>query len=92
MKGIGKKQEPHLPRIQLLAQHPDLQLQAELSPIRERRKQWEKDLPTVYEILKKGSEAAREVASETLKEVKASMKINYFDNEDMIREFMAAYK
>ena len=67
-------------------------LQAELSPIRERRKQWEKDLPTVYEILKKGSEAAREVASETLKEVKASMKINYFDNEDMIREFMAAYK
>ena len=66
-------------------------LQAELAPIRERRKQWEQDLPAVYEILKKGSEAAREVASETLKEVKASMKINYFDNDEMIREFMAAY-
>lgn len=66
-------------------------LQAELAPIRERRKHWEQDLPAVYEILKKGSEAAREVASETLKEVKASMKINYFDNDDMIREFMAAY-
>ena len=67
-------------------------LQAELSPIRERRKEWEKDLPAVYEILRKGSEAAREVASETLREVKAAMKINYFDNDDMIREFMAAYK
>ena len=66
-------------------------LQAELAPIRERRKHWEQDLPAVYEILKKGSEAAREVASETLKEVKASMKINYFDNDEMIREFMAAY-
>ncbi|MBR5046890.1 MAG: tryptophan--tRNA ligase [Eubacterium sp.] len=67
-------------------------LQAELAPIRERRKQWEKDLPAVYEILKKGSLEAREVAAETLRDVKAAMKINYFDNEDMIREYRAAYE
>ena len=63
-------------------------LQAELAPIRERRKMWEKDLPAVYEILKKGSETAEQAAAQTLKEVKAAMKINYFDHDDMIREYM----
>ncbi len=63
-------------------------LQAELAPIRERRKMWEKDLHAVYEILKKGSETAQQAAAQTLKEVKAAMKINYFDNEDMIREYL----
>ena len=67
-------------------------LQAELAPIRERRKQWEKDIPAVYEILKEGSQVAQETAAETLKEVKAAMRINYFDNDDMIREQMEKYK
>ena len=67
-------------------------LQAELAPIRERRKQWENDIPAVYEILKKGSEVAEAAAAQTLKEVKAAMRINYFDNDDMIKEQMAKYK
>ena len=67
-------------------------LQAELAPIRERRKQWEKDIPTVYEILKKGSEEVEAVAAQTLAEVRAAMRINYFDNDDMIREQEAKYQ
>ena len=67
-------------------------LQAEIAPIRERRKEWEKDLPAVYEILRQGSMAAREVAAQTLRDVKAAMKINYFDNDDMIREYTDAYR
>ena len=67
-------------------------LQAELAPIRERRKQWEKDIPAVYEILKKGSEEAEAVAAQTLAEVRAAMRINYFDNDDMIREQEAKYQ
>lgn len=54
-------------------------LQAELEPIRNRRAEWEKDIPAVYEILHKGSIAAKEVAAQTLSEVKAAMQINYFD-------------
>jgi len=55
-------------------------IQAELEPIRERRKEYEKEIAAVYEILKKGSETARELAAETLDEVKRAMKINYFEN------------
>ena len=54
-------------------------MQEELAPIRERRKMWEERIPEVYEILKKGSETAREKAAATLKDVRAAMKINYFD-------------
>lgn len=60
-----------------------------LEPIRVRRAELEKDLPYVYEVLRKGTEAAREVAAQTLAEVKAAMKINYFDPgmlDVMIRE------
>ena len=67
-------------------------LQAELEPIRKRRKEWEKDIPAVYESLKEGSIKAEAVAAETLKEVKAAMRINYFDNDDMIREQEAKYQ
>ena len=67
-------------------------LQAELAPIRERRKQWEKDIPAVYEILKKGSEEAEAVAAQTLADVRAAMRINYFDNDDMTREQEAKYQ
>ena len=59
-------------------------LQAELEPIRNRRKEYQKDIPYVYEILKKGSEKAEEVAAKTLQDVKAAMKINYFDDVDLI--------
>lgn len=60
-------------------------LQETLEPIRARRKELEKDIPYVYEVLKKGSEAAREVAAQTLSEVKSAMKINYFEDEELIR-------
>ena len=59
-------------------------LQAELEPIRNRRKEYQKDIPYVYEILKKGSEKAEAVAEKTLQEVKSSMKINYFNDQELI--------
>ena len=66
-------------------------LQEELEPIRNRRKELQKDIPYVYEVLKKGSEAAREVAAKTLDEVRASMKINYFEDEALIRSQAEKY-
>lgn len=53
-------------------------LQAELEPIRNRRKEFEKDIPAVYEMLKEGSLKAKEVASNTLKEVREAIGIEYF--------------
>ena len=67
-------------------------LEEELEPIRKRRKEYEADIPRVYEILKKGSEAAKEVAAQTLTEVKAAMKINYFDDMELIKEQAEKYK
>ena len=67
-------------------------LQEELEPIRQRRKEWEKDIPAIYEILKKGSETAREVAAQTLSEVKSAMRINYFEDEELIRAQAAKYE
>ncbi|UOX62537.1 tryptophan--tRNA ligase [Sellimonas intestinalis] len=61
-------------------------IQEELEPIRKRRKEYEKDIPAIYEILKKGSEKAEEVAAKTLSEMKSAMKINYFDDAELIRE------
>lgn len=55
-------------------------IQEELRPIRERRKEWEKRLPDVYDILKTGSEVAEKKAARTLSEVKHAMQIDYFDN------------
>ena len=60
-------------------------VQEELEPIRQRRKEYEKDILEVYQILKRGSEAAREVAAQTLNEVKSAMKINYFEDRELIR-------
>ena len=57
-----------------------------LAPIRARRAELEQDIPAVYEILRKGSEKARKVAAQTLHEVRDAMKINYFDDEELIRE------
>lgn len=66
-------------------------MQAELAPIRERRMQWEKDIPTVFDILKEGSEKAEKVAAETLAEARRSMKINYFEDKALIKEQVEKY-
>lgn len=63
-----------------------------LVPIRERRKQFEQDIPAVYNILKEGSERAREVAAKTLEEVRAAMKINYFTDEELIKGQVNKFK
>lgn len=59
-------------------------LQAELEPIRVRRKEYEKDILGVYEILRRGSLRARAAAAKTLDEVKAAMKINYFEDTELM--------
>lgn len=66
-------------------------MQEELEPIRNRRKEYEKDIPEIYNILKKGSEAARQVAAQTLSEVKNAMRINYFDDTELIKNQAAKY-
>lgn len=66
-------------------------LEEELEPIRARRKEFEKDIPNVYRILQEGSIAAKKVAEQTLKDVKDSMKINYFDDEELIKEQALRY-
>lgn len=63
-----------------------------LEPIRQRRHEFEKDIPEVYNILKKGSETAREVAAQTLHEVKEAMRINYFDDTALIQEQAEKYR
>ena len=66
-------------------------MQEELAPIRARRAQYEKDIPEIYNILKKGTEVAKEKAAQTLAEVKAAMKINYFDDAELIAEQAKKY-
>jgi len=61
-------------------------LNEELEPIRARRKEFEKDIPAVYEILRKGTEKAEEAAAQTLSEVKKAMQIDYFDDKALIEE------
>jgi len=67
-------------------------LEEELEPIRQRRKELEKDIPYIYEVLKKGSETARERAAHILFEVKNAMKINYFDDTELIKAQSEKYK
>ena len=67
-------------------------LQEVLEPIRNRRKELQKDIPYVYEVLKKGSEKAEEVAAQTLDEVRSSMKINYFADTELIRRQAEKFK
>ncbi len=62
-------------------------LNEELDPIRERRAYWSQHIPEVYEILKKGTEKARLVTDETLREVKSAMKINYFEDDALISDW-----
>ena len=67
-------------------------LQEEFEPIRNRRKEYQKDIAYVYQILKEGSEVAREVAQQTLHEVKDAMKINYFDDIELLNQQIDKYK
>ena len=67
-------------------------LQTELEPIRNRRKEYQKDIPYVYEILRKGSEKAEAVAAKTLQDVKAAMKINYFDDQELINSQVEKFR
>ena len=67
-------------------------MQEELAPIRARRAEFEKDIPAVYEILKNGSEVARECAAQTMAEVKRAMKINYFEDAELIKSQSEKYK
>ena len=63
-----------------------------LTPIRKRRKIYENKIEEVYNILEKGSIKARSQANLTLKEVKDAMKINYFDDEELIKSHIEKYK
>ena len=67
-------------------------LEEQLSPIRERRKELEKDIPHVYEVLKKGCDIARDTAAQTLSEVRRAMKINYFEDQSLIAEQVKKYQ
>ncbi len=60
-------------------------IQTELRPIRERRNDWEKRLPDVYEILKQGTAKARATAAQTLSEVKHAMRIDYFTDDNLLK-------
>ncbi len=67
-------------------------LQEELDPIRSRRREFEKDIPAIYHMLKEGSQRAEEAAAQTLAEVKGAMKINYFDDMALIEEQSKRYQ
>ena len=61
-------------------------LEEELAPIRARRKEWEQKIHEVYALLQQGCEAARAVAADTLSDVRRAMKINYFEDKELIEE------
>ena len=67
-------------------------LQEEFEPIRNRRKEYQKDIASVYDMLKKGCEVARQTAAKTLHDVKDAMKINYFDDIALLNQQIDKYK
>lgn len=67
-------------------------LQQELEPIRARRKEFEQDIPGVYRMLKDGSDKARETAARTLAEVRRAMRIDYFDDRELIESQALKFK
>ena len=67
-------------------------LQEILGPIRERRKEISKDIPAVYRILEEGSRKARKKAAETLAAMKRAMKINYFEDKELIADQAARFR
>ena len=63
-----------------------------LDPIRTRRKEYEKDIPEIFNILKKGTEDAHEVAAQTMSEVRHAMSIDYFDDVELIKQQSEKFK
>ena len=63
-----------------------------LEPMRQRRHEFEQDIPEIYNILKKGTERARETAAQTMDEVRKAMQINYFDDIDLINSQAEKYR
>lgn len=63
-----------------------------LDPIRQRRHEYEKDIPEIFNILRRGSEAAREAAAQTMDEVRNAMRINYFSDASLIKEQSEKYR
>lgn len=63
-----------------------------MEPIRQRRHEFEQDIPEIYNILKKGTEKARETAAQTMCEVRSAMQINYFDDAELIRQQSERFK
>lgn len=63
-----------------------------LEPMRVRRHELEQDIPEIYNILKKGSEAAREVGAVTMDEVRKAMRIDYFNDAELIRQQAEKFK
>ena len=57
-----------------------------LEPMRQRRHEFEQDIPEIYNILKKGTEAARETAAQTMDEVRKAMQIDYFNDVELIKQ------
>jgi tryptophanyl-tRNA synthetase len=62
-----------------------------LEPMRQRRAEFEKDIPEIYNILKKGTAQAREVGVQTMDEVRKAMRIDYFNDLDLIRQQSERY-
>ena len=60
-------------------------IQTELRPILEKRKMWEQKLPDVYDILQTGTKEAQNAAADTMRDVRRAMKIDYFDNDNLLK-------
>lgn len=63
-----------------------------LDPIRQRRAEYEKDIPEIFNILKQGSESARETAAQTMDDVRRAMRIDYFEDAELIRQQSEKFK
>ena len=63
-----------------------------LEPIRERRHAFEQDIPEIFNLLKKGSETARETAAQTMDEVRKAMRIDYFNDAELIQQQAEKYR
>ena len=67
-------------------------LEEELSPIRAQREKWEADIDSVYDILREGTLRAQERTNRTLERVRKAMRINYFDDRSIVKEWEALLK
>lgn len=67
-------------------------LEKTLAPMRERRHGFEQDIPAIYDMLRQGTERARETAAQTMDEVRRAMRINYFDDVELIRSQAEKYR